>query len=310
MEAAFITRAYRAHGTRLYGEKTLWMRSYAPPEGGPIHCYNPEIRRHYLSAFHLSASTVEEYKRIIDKSGCRCLSTYPSSAYALAMLLDKAGLRLKRIQVVHVASEQLLPQWIPLIERVIGPVYDHYGMMEKVAFFHRCPLSGGLYHESLEYGVTEIVDGEVVGTGLWNFAMPLIRYRTGDLAEPNDGEQRCACGRGLPLTVKAFAGRSDDILVTPDGRYIPSVNFYTMMYKTPGVGMFQIVQDLPDHVTVLIVPSKEFVPTTLTRVAEGLRQRLGDGVAVTVRAVNDIKRDERTGKVRCVQRTSALTSTA
>jgi phenylacetate-coenzyme A ligase PaaK-like adenylate-forming protein len=41
--------------------------------------------------------------------------------------------------------------------------------------------------------------GRVVATSLNNFAMPLIRYETGDTAEVG---APCPCGRGLPVLTR------------------------------------------------------------------------------------------------------------
>ena len=194
-------------------------------------------------------------------NGCRArvLVGYPSSLFILATLLEGSGLGLTHVRVAHAASEQMLPHWKQKIETVLGiPVKAHYGMIEKVSMFFQCDGSN-CYHESLEYGVTEFVNqengaGQVVGTGFLNYAMPFIRYQTNDTARINTGETQCKCGRGLPLSVEDFEGRADDILVTSDGRYLPGVNFYTMMYKTPGC------EDVPNH-------------------AAGPRPRGGDGCA-------------------------------
>lgn len=178
-------------------------------------------------------------------------------------------------------------------------------MAEKVALFHQCRESD-LYHENLEYAVVEIADGgdgpgEVIGTSLWNYAMPLIRYRMGDLARPNGGEPACRCGRGLPLTVSGFEGRSDDIIVTPERRFIPAVNFYTLMYHVENVRMFKITQDSLESVTVEIVPSGDFTDTNKALLEKGLRDRLGESVRIEIKVVPEIKRSQATGKIRCVE---------
>lgn len=311
IEKAFLTRAYRAHDTRFYEENIVWMRHYVPPsDDAPLSYYDPELKRFWLSAFHLSDENLDEYIEIIDETKATTLSTYPSAAYILAMLLERANKKFRFIKKVHAASEQLLPEWEPLIKQMIGPIYMHYGMVEKVSLFHQCTHSSQFYHEDLEYGVTEILpDGRVIGTSLWNFAMPFIRYHTGDKAQPTTISLQCACGSNLPMTVKQFEGRCDDILVTPDGRYIPAVNFYTLMYKTPGVGMFQIIQSSPGDVEVQIVATLTFTHRDTEALSEQMVSRLGKRVDVNIKFVKQIKRDERTGKIRCVLRLFPLTST-
>ncbi len=71
--------------------------------------------------------------------------------------------------------------------------------------------------------VTEFLDGnekvapgetgEVVCTGLTNYAMPLIRYRLHDVVVPSDEE--CPCGVRLPL-LKSVEGRLNDFLIASE----------------------------------------------------------------------------------------------
>ena len=88
------------------------------------------------------------------------------------------------------------------------PVYDVYGAREVGIVSWQCSdCSPGLMHLNMETVVTELVRGEVVAglgetgdivlTTLYNRAMPLIRYRIGDKSLQTD--ERCSCGRGLPL---------------------------------------------------------------------------------------------------------------
>lgn len=303
IEAAFTARAYRAHHTKLYQETTVWLRHYAPESWDPVYRVDKELRRIYLSPYHLSPYTLKEYVEIIDGAKATTLSAYPSSAYILACLLEDSGIRLRHIDRVHTASEKLLDAWRDKIETVIGPVYDHYGAQEKVSLFHQCPESYGLYHENMEYGVTEIVDGRVIGTGLWNYAMPLIRYEIGDLAtEILNPSNQCPCGSHLPLRVSSFDGRSDDILEGSHGRRIPPVNFYTMMYKVPGVEMFCIKQFLNNDVVVEIVPGQDFSPTTVDMLRSELSNRLGFS-PIAINLVQEIPRER--GKVKCIKKLSA-----
>ena len=231
---------------------------------------------------------------------------YPSSIYILAILAEQEGLQINGLDVAHVSSEVLLDEWRGKIEKILGiPVKDHYGMAEKVALFHCCSYSN-LFHENLEYAVVEILNqegdvGEVVGTSLWNYAMPFIRYRTGDYAKIHRGNATCPCGRGLPLSVSKFEGRTDDIIVAPGNHYIPAVNFYTLLYKIPGIKMFKIIQHALAEVDVQVVTSEAFTEGSEVVLHEGLVQRLGPEVRFEINRVPEIRRDDRTGKIRCVE---------
>lgn len=100
-----------------------------------------------------------------------------------------------------------------LCRDVLGrDIIDSYRRSETGTVALQCPASA-IYHIQSETCLVEIVhpdgtacepgeSGEVVATPLYAYAMPLIRYRTGDIAAlPAVGfsmTQRCACGRSLP----------------------------------------------------------------------------------------------------------------
>lgn len=305
-ESAFIIRAFESHDSRLYREKSVWLRSYVPKAGEPIYRYEPQRNRLFLSAYHLSDGTIKQYVELMNRFKSDLLVGYPSSLYGLALSIEKAGIQPPKFKVAHTGSECLLPEWKRKAEDVLGcPVKDHYGMGEMVSLFHRCTHSE-CYHENLEYGVTEIVDvhngvGEVSGTSLWNYAMPLIRYRPGDRGRLNIGQLKCACGRGLPLTVSEFDGRADDLIITPDNRHLPGVNFYTLLYQINGVGMFRIIQRAIDDIEVQIVATAGYSPESEMLLLEGMRDRVGEGVKIQISLHDEIKRNVRTGKYKTIE---------
>src|SRR6185295_17299222 len=103
-----------------------------------------------------------------------------------------------------------------------------------------------------EYGFAEFLPspelppGEfrLVATSFHNPVMPFIRYETGDivrLAEdaPSDGFFPL---EKYPPLIQSIAGRKDECIVTPDGRRLPSVNFYSVFRDQTEVLKFQLVQ--------------------------------------------------------------------
>ena len=300
-EAAFVTRAYLAHDSRLYEDWSIWIRRYVPQgSDAPLFKKDHELRRVYMSAYHLNNSSVHDYVRTINDLGYKTISTYPSTAYILACLLEEENLQIPRVESIHLASEMLMDEWASKIRRVLPNVRlkAHYGQMEKASFFHQAESDH--YVDNLEYGVTEFVpsDGQlsVIGTGFLNRAMPFIRYDTGDTAELLDEPQ---IGLGLPVRVKRFIGRRDDIIVTADGNRLPGVNFYTMMYKIPGVKMFQIIQEERDKVRVKVVPNSDWNDAMAEQTRLALSERLGS-TKIYIEECTEITRSERTGKIRCI----------
>lgn len=272
-EAAFVLRSFNLHRASMYDERTVWVRRYAPKAGDPISYTDYELNRTYLSPFNISADTIKSYVEEINNTKARTLVTYPSLANFMALKMQEQDLYFDNITSIHCASEMVLPEWRKNVEKYLGvKLYAHYGMMEKVSFFSNF-MNDDRYAENLEYGYTEIENGEVIATGFLNDVMPFIRYTPGDRAIVDKSGDNFL---SLPITVKDFIGRSTDMIETADGRKLAGVNFYTMMYKIPGVEMFQIVQKTINDIEVSYVPSNKYSSKTNSQIKQGMVDRIGE----------------------------------
>ncbi|HET7342244.1 MAG TPA: phenylacetate--CoA ligase [Methylomirabilota bacterium] len=119
------------------------------------------------------------------------------------------------------------------LERALGcPAWDIYGLSEIVGpgVAGECPQRAGL-HICDDHFLPEIVDpatgeprppgqeGELVLTTLTKRAMPMIRYRTGDITTL--AREPCPCGR-TSARMARVKGRSDDMLVIKGVNLHPS----------------------------------------------------------------------------------------
>lgn len=297
-EAAFILRAYNMHGATLYDKPSIWLRRYVPEQNAQLCNYDYELKRLYMSAYHLNEKTLDNYINEINKRDYHTLVGYPSSIYAIACLLEETNKKIN-IKAIHTASEMMLPQWRKKINEVFGiNVKSHYGQMEKVSLFIQ-NKDDEIYSDCIDYSYNEFVNENnqnvVVGTGFLNYAMPFIRYKTNDTIEIQEFDTKV----GLPKIIKQVNGRCDDILISTDGSRLPGVNFYTMMYKIDGVKMFQIIQKSRDNIIFKLVKNENFNNNTLNLIENGLKNRIGN-VNISFDFVNEIERSKTTGKVRCI----------
>jgi phenylacetate-CoA ligase len=297
-EAAFILRAYHLHGATLYDKPSIWLRRYVPDTNAALWNYDCELKRLYMSAYHLNQNTLDNYINEINKREYHTLVGYPSSIYALACALEESGKKIN-IKSIHTASEMMLPQWREKINEVFGiNVKSHYGQMEKVSLFVQ-NKDDEIYSDCIDYSYNEFVNENnqnvVVGTGFLNYAMPFIRYKTNDTIEIQESDTKV----GLPKIIKQVNGRCDDILISTDGARLPGVNFYTMMYKIDGVKMFQIIQKSRQNITFKLVKNENFNNNTLNLIENGLKNRIGN-VNISFDFVDEIERSKTTGKVRCI----------
>jgi phenylacetate-CoA ligase len=238
--------------------------------------------------------------------GVEMLESYPSSAFALARFLESRNEHLP-LRAVMTTGEPLLSVEREVIEeRFQTRAYDSYGQAERVAFSSECEEHNG-HHIFPEYAITEVVDeagealpagrfGELVGTGLHNYAMPLIRYACGDAAVLSD--RSCPCGRTLPI-IEGVVSRVGDLIVTPDGRTLPPIMITWVVRWIDGVTQYQVRQESLDRFTLLVVTPEPITDEQRRRVSNHFEWRIAPGVRVTVERVDDIPGTGR-GKKRLV----------
>ncbi|HLE56975.1 MAG TPA: hypothetical protein VJB15_07830, partial [Rhodothermia bacterium] len=153
----------------------------------------------------------------------------------------------------------------------------------------------GTYHVHEEYSFPEFVDAAnqgsgnggtkaIVATTLHNFAMPLIRYQTNDLASLHD-DVPCGCGRTYK-TVSKIIGRIEDIVLTPDGRYVGRLD--AAFKYSPGIRLSQVVQETVDEITVRLVKADSFRERDVDTIEKELRNRVGDDIRIRFEFVDSI----------------------
>jgi len=249
-----------------------------------------------LDAFHMSPERMDEYLVRWNRFKPVSLFGYPSS---IALLVRHARSRnfdvdTTALKAVFVTGEVCVPQDREEIESFFGvPVADCYGSRDAGLITHQCPL--GSMHLMAEHVVVEVLQnnqpvpvgeqGEIVVTHLDNYAMPLIRYRTGDVGRLLPG--RCACGRGLPM-MDVVAGRTTDFLYLPDGDVKHALAIIYPLRAMPGIKQFRVTQHEDYSVVVDVVCDDRIALVSRESVTKSVRPVLGELVSVDVRCVEDI----------------------
>lgn len=215
---------------------------FISPENDPecIFLDVPMAKEMYVSSYHLNENRMDGVIKCIQGKRNACLWAYPSTAAFLAEYCIRNRVRLP-ISSVVLSSETMTDLQADTIEQGFGcRIKDWYGLAERVAALYRC--EAGCYHIPLNYSNIEFLpngDGlfEIVGTSLHNHAMPLVRYRTGDLVELLEG--RCSCGSSDDVVVKRILGRSSAVIML-DGRAIPECTAGCTVKESKHVRNFQI----------------------------------------------------------------------
>ena len=294
-EHAFVRRQFEwaGIGLRDRGAILLAQRVIDPSQcPDRLWCYNPFMKEVLFSSHHLNLDTGKQYLRIMEKYGVTYMYVFPSVLNVLCQVKAESSVNLK-VRSIMTTAETLSNSLKQRAEEVFGcPVFDNYGSSERVCYI--CSCEKGNYHLVPEYGYAEFVpiDGHanrfhLVATGFWNYAMPLIRYDTGDIVALSSST--CSCGREF-TTVESINGREGDIVKTASGReYGPAILTY-LVRGTNHVLESQIVQDALDHVTIKYVPTEGFGQRDLESFRKSIRQHLPQELSWSLQRVAMIER--------------------
>lgn len=174
--------------------------------------------------------------RLLEELGSTVLtaiSTYPLRLIEAAKE-EGFDFRKTRLRVGVFGSEMWSDELRKRIEAGLGiETFDIIGMTETggVGMGIDCQAHDGL-HIWEDHYIVEIIDpqtgelledgqeGELVITTLTREALPLVRYRTGDITSVVS-RARCACGR-THIRVARFKGRTDDMIIFKGTNFYPS----------------------------------------------------------------------------------------
>lgn len=254
---------------------------------GLYHQYDPLLRHHVYSSFHLTPESMGRYVDHMHRVRPRFLHAYPSSAYILARFMSDHGLAfppglaaiLLESEPVYGYQRQFINDKFPV------RIYSSYGHTEKLVLAAECEHSTA-YHVWPTYGYCELLDEddgpvttpgrrcEIVGTGFINTVVPFIRYRTDDFSS-YIGNRCPQCGRAHVVLDGIEAHRSQEFLVTKDHRTIVAWTALNMHDDTfDGVGQFQFVQSIAGEADLNLVPTSGGAPYDLARIQGHLQSKL------------------------------------
>ena len=306
---AFFTRSKQWAGLDNFGHSSVTMagRTIVPSsqQSPPFWRKNFFLNNTLFSSYHISEKNLQAYVDELIKIKPQFIDSYPSSISCIADYCIINNIFDIRLKGVITSAETLFDHQREKIEKVFGcKVFDQYGSAEQVVF--ACQCEKGRYHINPEYGFLEVVDrndnpvangelGEFVCTGFINDAMPLIRYKIGDMGIVTD--KQCECGRNFTVIEKIY-GRNDDTLITPDGKYIGRLDPIFKGIKNT-IKETQIVQEKRDLINIFVVRTGNYKEEHGNFIVDQLKKRMGGNIQYSIKYVDSIKRTK-AGKFRSV----------
>jgi len=248
------------------GDKRVTFRGREVKKSNALWEENPIYNEVRFSIYDMTNENLWKYIQKIKEINPKYILGYPSVVCLLAQfILDNNIEDFPNINAVLASSEGIYPFQIEFMEKAFKcRIYSWYGHTEKAVLAGACEVNDK-YHILPQYGVTEIVDsagqivknGEIVGTSFLNYAMPFIRYKTGDMAILKSGS--CPCGRNYEL-IDQILGRTQEFVVTKNGRLISITGMVFGLHidEYKHIKRFQLFQDKEGEVIVKIAKGKDF----------------------------------------------------
>jgi phenylacetate-CoA ligase len=210
-----------------------------------------------------SGGNTPRQAQLLEDLGAEILCCTPSYALAIAdHLPDRARLR---VRAGLFGAEPWTEGLREAIEAAFGLVaLDIYGLSEVIGpgVSSECGEGRAGAHVNEDHFLVEVIDpatgdpvadgetGELVFTTLTKEALPLLRYRSGDLASLT--REPCVCGRTFARMSRVL-GRTDDMLIIRGVNVFPSEVERALLRIEGLAPHYQLVVDRPGRLDELTV---------------------------------------------------------
>lgn len=268
----------------------------------------------WLNSFRMTPDRMRSYVEQIGALKPVQILAYAESIYELSRFIERERLRVYSPRAIMTSAGTLHSHIRETIERVFkSPVFNRYGSREVGDIASECDRHQGLHVSALTHYVEILMPdgqqarpdqlGEIVVTCLTNYAMPLIRYRIGDMGMW--GDTSCPCGRSW-LLIKNVTGRVTDVFIKKDGGIVSPeylIHLIGVVLNSGWIRKYQVVQEDYDLIRVIIAPHRmvndphEFYAGEMNRITAKIQLVMGQYSRVEYEYVDDIAPTE-SGKYR------------
>ena len=261
----------------------------------------------YFYSFDATAASSVEFLEKINRFKPKAIFAYPNMLAAMSELARDKSIKLRKVGKVIVTAEPLYDWQRELFKETFSAeTFERYGSREIGTVASEGPDHVGMYIFEPSYYLEVIDDkgnptpagqmGELVVTDLYNRAMPLIRYRTGDMVRIEEASARTnTCWR----RITAVGGRVVDLVYRSDGSRIAG-EAIIMSLRTAGVrNKVQVVQHNPSSLTVKHLYSEAVLPEVQAKFQAQINDILGGTVTIEYEGVAELPYDK-SGKYRYI----------
>ena len=269
--------------------------------------YDPLRRELSCNNFDLNDDNIELYISLIEKYKPEFIHGYMSAILVIAKYIDLHKVKLThKFKAILATSENIISEQRDYVEKIFDTrVFSFYGHSERLIIAGECETSHE-YHVEPSYGYCEIINnsgkksssGEIVATGFLNYAMPLIRYRTGDIAVESDN--KCNCHRKYNL-IKEVTGRwHQDMLINSDGAYVSLTALNIHSNELDKIKRYKIIQDKEGIVTMNILPIEAISQDDIKNIKATFEEKTRQKILFNIKIVDKIPLPKN-GKYRIIE---------
>ncbi|HYP05113.1 MAG TPA: hypothetical protein VER03_02665 [Bryobacteraceae bacterium] len=294
-----LLQAFRIRAELLLGMRVTDRRAVVSHTGvprNPLRLPKPTVleRVGVLRRFtHDISSPPGEILKFLRRLRPEVVASYPGGLSKVANEMTEIDRAAIRPRFIVTGAESLRPETRKIIEEAFrAPVYDFYGAHECNLVAWECQRRNGL-HVNEDNIILEILTeghpahpgeaGDVVITTLHSYAMPLLRFRLGDIAVRGT---ECSCG--LPYSMLgSLQGRSAEVAYRSDGTTVGAIAIkQAFVGEAAWIKEFQLVQTVRGRLAAFVVTHKQPASQDIERVASGIRQAYS--LEMTIEVVEEL----------------------
>jgi len=297
---AALLRSYKWAGYN-FGKKTFSIQSYYFRDRA--FQYNKFYNILRFDSNRLKKESAHKVIKEINRFRPKFMMGFPFDLLMISKFAEEEGIKIHSPQAIVTYGETLSEQRRSLLEKAYKcRIYNFFSLHECSAMISECEhgnlhfMEDFAYHEIVDENGKETSDkgfGELVGTSFYNYSMPLIRYKIGDIIKIEKSAKTCDCKKNFRI-VKEISGKQSDFIQTPDGRFLGSVMSHSID-NAKGVVCSQIIQNSLSKIDVNLVVDDSFNENSQIELEKGLRKRLGNKMKLEFHPVSQLEK-KKSGK--------------
>ena len=280
----------------IFGEKQIFLRVWVK-----------SIRKSKLKQFlqnmlpedisNLDIEKMKEIEQILkNEKNLSNILSYASTLDKLSKYLDEKNYTPKDFSVKSIisGSELLQDTTRERLQKVFGcNIVSRYANEENGILGQECLTEHNEFHLNVADYYFEFLkldedipakDGEVariVITDLYNYALPMIRYDTGDLAIVS----KAKCGANTKVISKLF-GRKVDLIYNTKGEILSPHYITNTMWESKNIIQFKFMQKDKKDYTILLNVTENFCDEEKT--INTFKKILGDDANIKIEYTDEI----------------------